>query len=693
MPSSQQTYRVEGVSCANCAKTFENNVKRIKGVDNAEVNFATLKVDIDGKASISDIEKAGSFDNIKVVTEDDNANQAKEPFWIRYDRIIFSALLVVLGFAATFTFGSSHYLTTILFGLAALVGGLTLFKAGLINLTRLRFDMKTLMTIAVIGAILIGEWREAAIVVILFAISEALESYSMDKARASIRSLMKISPKKALIRRNGTDQTIAIEDIVIGDLMLVKPGERIAMDGRVIDGFSAINQASITGESIPVEKAKNDEVFAGTINQDGYLEIEVTKKAEDTTIAKIVHLVEEAQGERAPSQAFVDRFAAYYTPVIIAIAILVAVIPPLFGGAWSVWVYQGLAVLVVGCPCALVISTPVAIVTAIGNAARNGVLIKGGIYLEQMGRIKSIAFDKTGTLTNGTPKVTDVHYFTDDREKAINYLNALETKSNHPLAKAIVDYISDEKVNTLKVDVQHFTTIKGKGIQGEINGEMIYAGSPNLFDQLPNEEVNNFQESGKTVMLCGTNEEILLAIALRDEPRKESKQIIKQLHKLGINHTYMLTGDHAQTAVALKEDLEITDVKAGLLPKDKLDFIKKHQKNNGDIAMIGDGINDTPALAASTVGIAMGSAGTDSALETADVALMGDDLEKLPFTVKLSRRTLSIIKQNVSFAIGIKVLALLLVIPGWLTLWIAIFADMGATLLVTLNALRLLKIR
>lgn len=688
MSSEQQTYRLNGISCANCAQTFENNVKEINGVQDANVHFATSKIDVVGKASITDIEKAGSFENIKVIKE--NAEPEKEPFWMRHDKVLLASLLIVFGFIANIMFGNSHYLPNVLYGLSAFVGGLSLFKAGLINLRKFRFDMKTLMTIAVIGAAIIGEWREAAVVVILFAISESLESYSMDKARSSIRSLMKISPNKARIRRNSSEQTLAVEDIMVGDIMLVKPGERIAMDGTIMSGFSPINQASITGESIPAEKTHGDDVFAGTINQNGFLEIEVTKRAEDTTIAKIIHMVEEAQEERAPAQAFIDRFAAYYTPAIIAIAALVAVIPPLFGGLWSTWVYQGLAVLVVGCPCALVVSTPVAIVTAIGNAARNGVLIKGGIHLEQIGAIKKIAFDKTGTLTQGTPQVTDVHFFTDEHDKALSCLKGLEAKSNHPLAKAIMNYMDDEHQDMPSADIQSFTTVHGKGIQGEIEDESVYAGSPDFFKNVPAEQIKNYQKAGKTVMLCGTDDELLMAVALRDEPRSESKTVIQKLHDLGIKQTYMLTGDHAQTANALKDDLKLTDVKANLLPEDKLSFIKTQ---DGNIAMIGDGINDTPALAASKVGIAMGSAGTDSALETADVALMGDDLKKLPYTVKLSRKALGIIKQNISFAIGIKILALLLVIPGWLTLWIAIFADMGATLLVTLNALRLMKIK
>jgi Cd2+/Zn2+-exporting ATPase len=520
----------------------------------------------------------------------------------------------------------------------------------------------------------------------------------MDKARSSIKQLMGIAPKTATIKRGGTEQIVSIDNINIGDIMLVKPGEKLAMDGVIQKGFSNINQAPITGESIPVEKQLYDEVYAGTINHDGFLEIEVTKRAKDITIAKIIHLVEDAQAERAPSQAFIDRFAAYYTPLIIAIAAIVAIVPPLFGGGWLDWIYQGLAVLVVGCPCALVISTPVAIVTAIGNAAKNGVLIKGGLYLEQIGSLKSIAFDKTGTLTKGMPVVTDTAYFTNDRNKALSYLAALENKSQHPLAASILEYAKAENTDFTSVEVNDFTTTPGRGIKGRINGEEIFAGSPKLFSELGkvNSEVQasiaDYQDAGKTMMLCGTNEEIFLAVALRDEPRMESQAVISKLHDLGIKHSFMLTGDHPKTAEALSGELGITDTKAGLLPEDKLNFIKKYDKEYGNIAMVGDGINDTPALAASTVGIAMGTAGTDSALETADVALMGDDLKKLPYTVKLSRKALTIIKQNIAFSIGIKILALLLVIPGWLTLWIAIFADMGATLLVTLNALRLLRI-
>jgi len=589
------------------------------------------------------------------------------------------------------------------YAVSILIGGYRLFKTGIKNLISLQFDMRTLMTIAVIGAAIIGEWGEGATVVILFAISEALETYSMDKARQSIRSLMDIAPKEALIRRGNKEFTVDVDDIQIGDIMIVKPGQKIAMDGMVVKGLSAVNQAAITGESVPVSKTIDDEVFAGTLNEEGLLEVKVTKHVDDTTIAKIIHLVEEAQAERAPSQAFVDRFAKYYTPIIMLIALGVAVIPPLFLGAeWDKWIYQGLAALVVGCPCALVISTPVSIVTAIGNAARNGVLIKGGIHLEEMGAIKAIAFDKTGTLTKGIPVVTDyLPQPNTDSNDLLKIVAALENGSQHPLASAIMKKAEDENLPYQSVTIEEFSSITGKGIKGRVTGKTYYVGSPNLFEEIltdgiPNslkEKISELQNQGKTVMVAGTSTEVLGLLAVADELRENSKDVIQKLHSLGIQKTIMLTGDNAGTANAIGNQVGVSDLQAELLPQDKLTFIKDLRSKYDRVAMVGDGVNDAPALAASTVGVAMGGAGTDTALETADIALMADDLGKLPFTVRLSRKALFIIKQNITFSLGIKLVALLLVIPGWLTLWIAIFADMGATLIVTLNGLRLLKVK
>jgi Zn2+/Cd2+-exporting ATPase len=434
------------------------------------------------------------------------------------------------------------------------------------------------------------------------------------------------------------------------------------------------------------------------------LEVKVTKRVDDTTIAKIIHLVEEAQAERAPSQAFVDRFAKYYTPTIMLVAALVAIIPPiLFSADWSEWVYQGLAVLVVGCPCALVVSTPVSIVTAIGNAARNGVLIKGGIYLEETGALKAIAFDKTGTLTKGVPVVTDFEIISDVTESnhLLSVVAALEYRSQHPLAAAIIKRADQTGLPFKELEVTEFSSVTGKGIKGMVEGLSYNIGSPKWVDELLGnglnqeiqKQIHTLQNQGKTVMVICTDHEIKALIAVADEVRETSLSIIEKLHALGIQKTIMLTGDNQGTAKAIGSQVGVTEVQSELLPQDKLDFIKQLRQEYGKVAMVGDGINDAPALAAATVGIAMGGAGTDTALETADIALMGDDLRKLPFTIKLSRKALQIIKQNITFSIAIKLIALLLVIPGWLTLWIAIFADMGATLIVTLNSLRLLKVK
>lgn len=703
MSEKKQVYRVEGLSCTNCAAKFEKNVSQIPKVTDAKVNFGAGKVSIEGEATIAEIEAAGAFENLKVQSEHDTEPriETKEPFVKRNWNLLVSLFLIILALVSQVVNGEDALLTEGLFILAIIIGGFSLFKEGFSDLFKLDFSMESLMTIAIIGAAIIGEWTEGSIVVILFAISEALERFSMDKARQSIRSLMDIAPKEALIRRSNVEQMINVSKIEVGDIMIIKPGQKIAMDGQVIKGHSSVNQAAITGESVPIEKNINDDIFAGTINEEGALEVKVTKHVNDTTIAKIIHLVEEAQGERAPAQAFVDKFAKYYTPTIMVIAALIVIVPPLFfNGDWNTWLYQGLSLLVVGCPCSLVISTPVSIVSAIGNSAKNGVLVKGGIYLEEIGGLKAIAFDKTGTLTKGTPTVTDFTTVdSKDEEKYFSIITALESYSQHPLASAILKEADNRAISYKSVVVDEFTSITGKGIQGNIEGITYLVGSPKLFESILTdnskiiETYQRLQQQRKTAMLLGTDKQILAVIAVADELRESSKAVIEKLHDLGIEHTIMLTGDNATTAQSIGKQTGVTEIKGDLMPQDKLDYIKSLKETYGKVAMVGDGINDAPALAASTVGIAMGGAGTDTALETADVALMGDDLQKLPFIVKLSRQTLRIIKQNITFSLGIKLLALLLVVPGWLTLWIAILADMGATILVTLNGLRLMKVK
>lgn len=705
-------------------------MKNLASVKDAQVNFNSSTLVVQGTPTREELLQAGAFENLEIAHA--HEEMTRIPLWKNRaaSRTILSGILLAVGWVFHFVYGPSTWPVLFAYAGSILVGGYVLFLQGLRNLAVFRFDMKTLMTVAILGAAAIGEWGEGATVVFLFAISEALETFSMDKARQSIRSLMDLAPKEAVIRRRGQKMRVPVDDVQIGDIMIVKPGEKLAMDGKIVKGHSTVNEAAITGESMPVSKAKGDEVFAGTLNEEGLLEVHVTKRAEDTTIAKIIHLVEEAQEEKAPAQAFVDRFAQYYTPLVMLIALSIVLIPPLFfGGSWQDWIYRGLAMLVVACPCALVISTPVSIVTAIGTAARQGVLIKGGVYLEETGALTAVAFDKTGTLTSGKPEVTDVLSLGDQTEKgpavrsdegaavssvlhasvshaSVSHANewlaiaaAIEKGSQHPLADAIVRKAEESNDEWRHLNADDFQSLTGKGVSAKVKGVRYFVGSPELFsniipeafDDRVKERIQTLQAEGKTVMLVGTDENILGLIAARDAIRKDSKQMLEQMRQLGIQKTILLTGDNRRTAEALGSQLGIADIRAELLPEDKLHVIRKLIDEDHKVAMVGDGVNDAPALATATVGVAMGGAGTDAALETADIVLMADDLNKLPFIVRLSQKTLRIVKQNVAFSLLIKLAALLLIIPGWLTLWLAIFADMGATLLVTLNGLRLLR--
>lgn len=695
----EKTYRLEGLSCANCANKFENNIKQIPTVKDAKVNFAAAKLSVQGDITIEQIEHAGAFDGIKVA-KDRESLQTKVLFLKKRENIsaIISFITLIIGIGAMISLGEEHPVVIGLFILAIIIGGYDLFISGIKNLFQFYFDMKTLMTIAIIGAALIGEWVEGAIVVLLFALSEALESYSIDKARQSISSLIDVAPKQATIRRDNETVLLDVKDIQIGDTMIIKPGEKIAMDGVVISGKTSVNQAAITGESVPVFKSNGDEVFAGTLNGEGAIEVRVTKLVEDTTIAKIIHLVEEAQAEKAPAQQFVDKFAKYYTPAIMIIALFVATVPPLFFALdWSTWIYLGLATLVVGCPCALIISTPVAIVTAIGTAARNGVLIKGGIHLEEAGRLKAIAFDKTGTLTKGKPEISEIIPLANmDENEILKIAATIEKLSQHPVASAIIHEANHRNLSLL--EALDFTSITGKGVKAVIDGMTYYIGNIALFEGIHSISeqqklhLKTLQERGNTVMLLGNENEILGIIAVTDPLRENSSSVIKKLKKMG-KQTFMLTGDNVHTAKVIANEIGITDVKADLLPDEKLTILKDLRTKYNQVAMIGDGVNDAPALANASVGIAMGGAGTDAALETADIVFMDDDLRKLPYTISLSHKSLNIIKQNISFSLILKLIALLLVIPGWLTLWIAILADVGATVLVVLNSMRLMNFK
>lgn len=573
---------------------------------------------------------------------------------------------------------------------AAVLGGYATFGKGARALARGRFDMNGLMLVAVLGAVAIGEWSEAATVAFLYGVSEVLEAASMERARGAIRSLVQLAPRTARIRRRQAEMDCPVQDVQVGDILVVRPGERIAMDGEVTAGCSGVNQAAITGESVPAAKEPGLPVYAGTLNGEGALEVRVTRRVDDTTLARVIHLVEQAQGQRAPVQRFVEVFARSYTPAVLALAAILATVPPVFfGGEWKAWIYRALALVVSACPCALVISTPVAVVSAIGAGARHGVLIKGGAHLEAAGRIRAVALDKTGTLTAGEPVVTTIVPYGGQSESAVLALAAaVETRSEHPLARAVARAAARLEIPP----ATGFRAIPGRGATAVVAGQTVYAGSARLFTEL-GAPLPELPAGPGSVLLVGTATAVLGAIAVTDHLRPASAVALAELKELGVARVVMLTGDTAAAAATVAGQAGVDEVRAGLLPEDKVAAVSALRAEYGYVAMVGDGVNDAPALAAASLGIAMGGAGTDVALETADVALMADDLSKLPFLLRLGQSALAVIRQNIAFALGLKLLAVAAVFPGWLSLWLAIMADMGATILVTLNGIRLLRMR
>jgi Cd2+/Zn2+-exporting ATPase len=555
------------------------------------------------------------------------------------------------------------------------------------------------MVIAILGAGLIGEWLEGATVAFLFALSLALESWSVGRARRAIAALLDLSPPSIrLLRTDGAEFDVPVAEAKPGDHFLVPGGERIALDGRVVDGASAVDQAPITGESVPVEKAAGAEVYAGTINGDGTLTVEVTKAAHDTTLARIIRMVEEAHARRAPSEQWVERFARIYTPAIMLLALAVALVPPLlFAGSWEGWFYRALVLLVIACPCALVISTPVSIVAALASSARAGVLVKGGAYIELPARLKAIAMDKTGTITRGEPVVVRVLPLGSHTEQQLlARAAALEARSTHPLARAILRYAKEAGIpQEPATDVQ---VLKGKGLSGSFDGEDFWLGSHRYAIERGQHTAEttaaaeSLESEGKTVIIIGNARHVCGLIAVADTIRPEARQIVADLHAAGIRHVVMLTGDNRVTAQAIAREVGIDEVRAELLPEDKLHQIERLVAEYGEVAMVGDGVNDAPALARASLGIAMGAIGSDAAIETADIALMTDDISRLPWLIHHAKRTLAIIRQNIAFSLGIKAAFLILTFAGMASLWGAIAADVGASLLVVFNALRLLRI-
>jgi len=769
---------VTGMDCADCAVKLQGALRKERGVRSADVNFgaATLAVALDpAHAGMPDVFRAVrrlGYDTVERRAQDAKpdaqagAARAGLGFWLAEPRAI--ATVVSGGFTAAgfVAAAAAPAAAPWLFGAAVVSGGLFVARAAVFSLRARQVDMNVLMTLAMIGAAAIGQWSEAALVAFLFSLGTVLQVATLERTRRAISGLMQLAPSTAMVLRPAagdgamSETSVAVADIAVGDVVVVRPGERAAVDGVVVVGTAAADQAPVTGESIPVAKGPGDQVFAGSIIEGGSLHVRATAAASDTTIAKIVHMVEEAQAQRAPAETIVDRFASRYTPVVVVLAAAVAFIPPLLGASFDTWFYRGLALLIISCPCALVISTPVSILAALARATRSGVLIKGGAYLEQMAGIKAIAFDKTGTLTRGRPAVTDVVPLNGaSPAHVLGVAAALERYSEHPLARAIRDHAEALGVTAAGAgsaavaavaigapataeaacscsalgccaaaepagrhdhdsalaggagghdsapahlyesrgpDLERFRAIPGRGVRAELDGRLYFAGRPDLLgahaaEAVLTQAVERLERQGKTAVVVGDEDGALGVIAVSDPLRPGAREMVAELRALGISDVAMLTGDNPETAAAVAAEAGVTDVRAGLLPEQKVVAVAELRDRAGAVAMVGDGVNDAPALAAATLGVAMGAAGTDAALETADIALMGDDLSAVPGTIRLARRTTRVIWQNIVFSIAVKAVFLVLAPLGLVSLWLAVFADMGTSLIVTANGLRLYR--
>ncbi|MFP3563806.1 heavy metal translocating P-type ATPase [Paraburkholderia sp. SIMBA_030] len=606
--------------------------------------------------------------------------------------------LAAVGSEAASWLGAPIWLAAGLAILAIVSGGLTTYRKGWLAIRNGNLNINALMSIAVTGALILRQWPEAAMVMVLFTIAELIEAKSLDRARNAIKGLMQLTPEQASVQQaDGSWRSTALKSIAPGALVRVKPGERIALDGEIVAGRSSVDQAPITGESLPVDKTVGDSVFAGTINQTGSFDYRVTAAASNTTLARIIHAVEEAQGTKAPTQRFVDQFARVYTPIVFATALAVAVLPPLlFSGPWHEWIYKALVMLVIACPCALVISTPVTIVSGLAAAARHGILIKGGTYLEQGRKLTWLALDKTGTITHGKPVQTEFASLADvDAARCRSLAASLAGRSDHPVSMAIAAAAKAEGVaSTTTVD--GFEALTGRGVRGDIDGSPYWLGNHRLVEELGRcsasleARLDALERQGKTVVMLLDAERVLALFAVADTVKDTSRAAIADLHRLGVR-TAMLTGDNTHTAEAIAQQVGIDETRGDLLPEDKLNAVASWSKDGTVVGMVGDGINDAPALARADIGFAMGAMGTDTAIETADVALMDDDLRKISLFVRLSKATHSVLVQNITLALGIKSVFFVLTLMGLGTMWMAVFADVGASLLVVANGLRLLR--
>ena len=693
------SFRIEAMDCPTEQTLIQNKLGKLAGVQQLEFNLINRVLgvthDLPNTAPIIDAIKSLGMqaEPLEQGVEAPAPAVEKKPWW----PLALSGVGALLAEVIHFTSAAPNWVVAIIALVSILSGGLGTYKKGWIALKNLNLNINALMSIAVTGAILIGQWPEAAMVMFLFTVAELIEAKSLDRARNAIGGLMQMTPERATVQQaDGTWVEQDVKTIELGARVRVRPGERIGLDGEVLSGTSTIDQAPITGESLPVEKTVGDKVFAGTINQAGSLEYAVTAAANNSTLARIIHAVEQAQGARAPTQRFVDQFSKIYTPAVFILALAVAVIPPLFMGAlWFDWIYRALVLLVVACPCALVISTPVTIVSGLAAAARKGILVKGGVYLEGGHKLDYLALDKTGTITHGKPVQTD--YLSLDPVAATlapALAAALAGRSDHPVSLAIANAAVDKQLAPLTVD--NFEALAGRGVRGEVGGQVYHLGNHRLVEELNlcspelEEKLFALEKQGKSVVLLLDQSGPLALFAVADTVKDSSREAIQQLHELGIK-TLMLTGDNVHTAQAIAAQVGIDEAKGDLLPTDKLQAIEALYAQGHRVAMVGDGINDAPALARAEIGFAMAAAGTDTAIETADVALMDDDLRKIPAFIRLSRQTSSILKQNIALALVIKAVFLGVTFAGLATMWMAVFADMGVSLLVVFNGLRLLR--
>ena len=693
--------RVEGMDCASCAVTVERRVATLPGVHRATVNFAAGRLDAEHVPGL----RVGEIEGVVRAAGfgvGGTGEVERTPFW-RTPRALLTAASVLLFLAGLCLglLGAPDVARVGAYLAAIAVGGMPIFRAALAGLRARHLDMNVLMSIATLGAVGIGEWAEAASVVVLFAAGNALQVYAIDRTRGAVRALVKLAPDEVLVRRTGpggeAEIVVPANEVGIGESVLVRPGERLAVDGEVVEGRSTVDESPVTGESVPAEKGPGDSVYSGTLNGSGGLVVRATKRAGDSTLQSIVRLVEEAQAKKAPAEQFVDRFSRVYTPAVVAVALLVAVLPPLLGASFGEWFYRALALLIIACPCALVISTPVTVVSGIGAASRRGILVKGGAALEAAGRLKALAFDKTGTLTEGRPVVSRVVALDgQDEAEMVKLAAALERRSEHPLAHAILTAARRNGIEDLP-PVVGFRSVAGRGAEGEVAGKRYAVGSPRLFAEagVPLGEgaraaLGEVEAAGETPVILGDEQALLAVFGLADAVRPDAKATVEALREAGIEHLVMLTGNAEAPARRTAEALGIR-YEAQLLPEDKVAAVHRLVSGHGSAGMVGDGVNDAPALAASSVGFAMGAAGTDVALETADVALMQDDLPKLAGAVRLSRAAEGIIKQNIWFSVLVKGLFVILAPFGLVALWLAVLADMGTSIAVTLNGLRLFR--